>query len=233
MSFLCALLLAVAQSSQPDNPHDVNNKDRAVGDTSNAQVQSAETGNSNSVQNKDQMHPAAQPNLDKAEKDNPHHMKNKDRMSDSMTASDVLMHLHAANLEEIEAGQAAVKNGGPRAQQFGQMLVDDHQNADHQLTDLAAKKGVKLDDTMGKMKTKDAHAKLEGKSGADFDKSFASAMVDGHQHVIEMVKSARASCKDRDVCNLLDEMLPTLQKHLRAAEDLKMPAAQGRTPEKR
>jgi putative membrane protein len=83
------------------------------------------------------------------------------------------------------------------------------------------------------MKMKDAHAKLDGKSGADFDKTFASAMVDGHKHVIDMVKSARANCKDRDVCNLLDEMLPTLQKHERAAEDLRMPAAQGRTPEKR
>jgi putative membrane protein len=157
---------------------------------------------------------------------------NHERMTMS-SPSDILMHLHAANLEEIDAGQMAMKEGGPRAQDFGRMLVDDHRDADKKVKDLASKLGVKLDDTMGRMKMKDAHAKLEGKSGADFDKTFASAMIDGHKHVIDMVKSARASCKDRDVCNLLDEMLPTLQKHLRAAEDLKAPAAQGRTPEKR
>ena len=228
MSFLCAFLIALAQS-QPDNPHDVNSKDRAVGDSSNAQVQSANTGNSDSVQNKDQMHPTTTPDLDRAEKDNPHHAMNKDKMAMS-SASDVIMHLHAANLEEISAGQLAIKSGGPRAQEYGRMLVDDHQNADRQLQDLAARRGIKLDDSMGKMKIKDAQAKLSGKTGADFDKTFASAMVEGHQHVIDMVKSARASCKDAEVCSMLDQLIPTLQHHLKAAEDLRQPAAQGRRP---
>ena len=42
-SILCAVLMALAQS-QPDNPHDVKNKDRpAVGDASQKQMDAAET----------------------------------------------------------------------------------------------------------------------------------------------------------------------------------------------
>ncbi|MCA1827438.1 MAG: DUF4142 domain-containing protein [Myxococcales bacterium] len=229
------MLLAVAQSSQPENPHDVNNKDRpAVDQPATGQIDRAETGNSNSVQNKDQAHPAVKPDLDRAEKENPHHTMNKDKDRMSMSSpSGLIMKLHAANMEEIDAGQMAMKNGGPRAQEYGRMLADDHKDADKKLRDLAMKRGVKLDDSMGAMKSRDAHSKLDGKSGADFDKAFANAMVEGHEHVIAMVKSARASCKDADLCNMLDETLPVLQHHLKAAEDLRMPAAQGRTPEKR
>src|SRR4051812_21788826 len=104
MSFLYAVLLALAQS-QPSNVHDTEHKDRAVGETSNAQVERAETGNSNSTLNKDQTHPSTKPDLDAAEKDNPHHAMSKDKDKMSMSSgSDLMMQLHAANLEEIDAG---------------------------------------------------------------------------------------------------------------------------------
>ena len=232
MSFLYAVLLAVAQS-QPENPHDVNNKDHPAPPTSqstaNAQARDRDYINPDTTKNPDLKGSGDldAKRVEKAEKDNPDSVKNKDRM---IMSGDLLAQLHAANLEEIQAGQMAMKNGGPRAQEYGRMLMEDHRSADKKLRDLAVKRGVKLDDSMGSIKWRDLRAKLEGKTGAEFDKTFASAMADGHKRVIDMVQTAKASCRDQDVCSMLDDLIPTLQRHLKAAEDLKMPAAQGRRP---
>ena len=43
-------------------------------------------------------------------------------------------------------------------------------------------------------------------------------------------KCTGASCTDKDICAMLDDTLPVLRHHEKAAEELKMPAAQGRRP---
>ena len=48
-----------------------------------------------------------------------------------------------------------------------------------------------------------------------------------------MAKAWRQDCKDQDVCSLIDALLPQLQKHAQVADQLKGPAAMGRTPENR
>jgi len=67
--------------------------------------------------------------------------------------------------------------------------------------------------------------------GTDFDREFANEMAKGHQKVIALAQTWKQNCKDQDVCNLIDSLLPTLQQHLQMAERLRTPAAQGRAPE--
>jgi hypothetical protein len=40
----------------------------------------------------------------------------------------------------------------------------------------------------------------------------------------------RTSVNDKDVTALIDQTLPTLEKHLKTAQSLRTPQAQGRTP---
>jgi putative membrane protein len=72
--------------------------------------------------------------------------------------------------------------------------------------------------------------KLARLHGAEFDKEFAKAMTEDHKKAIEMVRTARAACNEKDLCALLEKVQPVLEKHLRMAEDLSKPAAQGRRP---
>jgi predicted outer membrane protein len=74
---------------------------------------------------------------------------------------------------------------------------------------------------------KDTLANLKG---AEFDKTFAAMMAQGHRRVIEMAKGWKANCKDQDVCALIDALMPKLQQHLQMAEKLRGPLPQGRTP---
>ena len=231
MPFLFAVLVALAQA-QPDNPHDVNNKDHPAPPTSqstaNAQARDRDYINPNPTTNPDLKGSGDldAKRVEKAEKDSPHSVMNKDKA----TPSDIFEKLHAANLEEIDAGKLAQASGGERAAAYGKMLADDHTAADKKIHDLAMKRSIKLDDAMGMKKAHELHEKLAGLRGAEFDKAFAGAMIDGHKKVIAMAESWRASCTDKDICAMLDDTLPVLRHHEKAAEELKMPAAQGRRP---
>jgi putative membrane protein len=56
--------------------------------------------------------------------------------------------------------------------------------------------------------------KLNGLSGADFDKAYVEAMVDDHEEDVELFKDESADGKDADVKAWAAKVLPTLQKHL-------------------
>jgi predicted outer membrane protein len=60
---------------------------------------------------------------------------------------------------------------------------------------------------------------LQKMSGKDFDRGFLTMMANGHDHVISMVKNAQSSAKG-DLKNMLDQMLPTLERHEQIAQDL-------------
>src|SRR5947209_10144704 len=60
---------------------------------------------------------------------------------------------------------------------------------------------------------------LQKMSGKDFDQGFLTMMANGHDHVISMVKNAQSSANG-DLKNMLDQMLPTLERHQQMAQDL-------------
>ena len=111
----------------------------------------------------------------------------------------------------------------------------DHQDADKKVMDLAKKKNVSLSDAaMNPDRQKEKEMKKDRLStlkGAEFDREFANEMAKGHQKVISLAQAWTQNCKDKDVCDLINSMLPTLQRHEQVAERLSAPAAQGRTPE--
>jgi putative membrane protein len=49
--------------------------------------------------------------------------------------------------------------------------------------------------------------------GPEFDRQFVKAMADDHRKVIDHLKTVRSNATDRDVTQLIDKLLPTLQKH--------------------
>ena len=225
---LAALLAGGAAWAQqnpvdnPDNPHSTKAKD------------------------KQGSKPATNAEIDAAERDNPHHPQNKDREMAGMdpgaaiknaTPQMMLQKLHLTNLEEIEMAKLAEQNGSDRVKGYARTLLRDHQDADLKVKELAKKKGITLSDSpkdpeiRKHMETaKDELSKLKG---PEFDRAFANRMSMGHKRVISMAKAWRQDCKDQDVCSLIDTLLPQLQKHAEMADQLKGPAAMGRTPENR
>jgi putative membrane protein len=99
-------------------------------------------------------------------------------------------------------------------------MVDDHSKANDQLKGLATQKSVKLSDKLSPAKQKIV-ARYNKLSGAAFDSSYMSNMVSDHkQDVAEFQKEAKSG-KDSDVKSWAQTTLPTLQDHLKMAEDTK------------
>ena len=138
--------------------------------------------------------------------------------------------LHQINQMEIKAGQLAQRHGeSARVKQYAAQMVRDHQSADRQVMAYAKKHKIdigmqasakaenKLNATTPEAADDPAMqaemTRLESLKGAELDRAFLTAMVSGHDQAIAMVRSASAATSDRDLSGLLNQLLPTLQKH--------------------
>ncbi|HZR10501.1 MAG TPA: DUF4142 domain-containing protein [Myxococcales bacterium] len=250
-----------APGDNPVNPHSTKAKDKQSSGVSssatNSQVDQAEKPNPHSVDNRsDDAKPsgqANQANIDAAETQNPHSVNERmhqppsgamqgqtggmdhEAMMKNATPPMMLQTLHMSDVHEIEMAKMAEQNGSDRVKSYAQTLITDHTAADKQVKDLAKKKNVSLSDTPRNPQMKErmdaANQHLSSLKGPQFDHAFANRMAMEHQRMITMAQSWRQDCKDQDVCNLIDTLLPKLQQHEQMANQLRTPAAQGRTPD--
>jgi putative membrane protein len=123
--------------------------------------------------------------------------------------------LHQTNLEEIQMGQLAQQNGlSDQVKDLGKTLVDDHKSADNDVKELAQDRKVSLSTTQPSGSTEANNMKsLQGMKGAAFDSKFASMMVQDHDKAIAMARMWRSRTDDKKLHDLLDDVLPKLQKH--------------------
>lgn len=147
--------------------------------------------------------------------------------------------LHRVNQGEIKIANIEREQGeSAKAKSFAAQIVRDHQRADRQLMAYAKQKKIDLDaapTTSGESDSgnhdrtvasaEDADDvqmqvkmnELKKLKGADLDRQFASTMLDGHAKVMDLVRNARATTKDRQLQALLGGLLPTLESHHRIA----------------
>ncbi|HEX4966410.1 MAG TPA: DUF4142 domain-containing protein [Thermoanaerobaculia bacterium] len=120
---------------------------------------------------------------------------------------------------EVELGKiAAQKGSNPDVKTFGQRMVDDHSKANDQLKQLATQKGVNLSDKLSPAKQKEVD-KYNKLSGAAFDRSYMSHMVTDHKEDVAEFQKEAKNGKDSDVKSWAQTTLPTLQDHLKMAQE--------------
>ena len=122
---------------------------------------------------------------------------------------------------EVAAGNLAKTKGSSEAvRQFGTKMVADHSKSGEELKAVASKKGMTVPTTPDDKHQK-AMSKLEGMSGADFDKAFKSQMVADHEDTIALFEKQAKSGKDADLKAFAQKTLPDLKHHLEMAKALK------------
>jgi putative membrane protein len=106
---------------------------------------------------------------------------------------------------------------------YAQMLVEDHTAANEKLRQIASSHNVALPASLPEAKKKELD-QLSKLSGPEFDRQFVRivGIKDHHQDIDEFEKAAR-SAKSDDVKSFAQSALPTLKKHLAAAQ--KLPAS--------
>jgi putative membrane protein len=111
---------------------------------------------------------------------------------------------------EVEVGKlAAEKATDPGVKSFAQMLVDDHSAANDKLRQIATGHNVALP------------ASLPDDKKKELDKQFIKVVGQkDHHHDIAAFEKASSSAQSADVKDFATNTLPTLKKHLAAAEKL-------------
>ena len=123
-----------------------------------------------------------------------------------------------ADLAEVQIGKLAQQKGdNDGVKQFGQMLEQDHSQHLQQAQQLANQIGV-TPPTEPSSEQKSTYDKLSKLSGANFDKQFALAMVRDHRE--DVAKFEKQAKEKNAVGTFAGQTVPTLQKHLKTAEEL-------------
>lgn len=126
----------------------------------------------------------------------------------------------AGGIAEVEMGKLAQqKASDDRVKQFGARMETDHTKANDELKSIASSKGVELPTAPDK-KAQKTMDQLNGKSGADFDRSYMTHMVADHKKDIALFEKEANSGKDAATRAFANKTLPTLREHLQMAQDI-------------
>jgi len=131
-----------------------------------------------------------------------------------------------ANQVDIDAGKLAETKGTSKeVRDFGKMMVTDHSGVNKQATELVTKLKVKPEDNPTSQSLKaggeENVKKLQGLSGAAFDKAYIAHEVAYHQAVLDAVdKTLIPNAKNEELKALIVKVRPAFVAHLEHATHL-------------
>jgi putative membrane protein len=124
-------------------------------------------------------------------------------------------------MTEVKLGELAERKGTrDDVKAFGQMMVKDHTAINRDLKALAAKKKVKLPDSLD-AKHQEMVDKMAVLKGSEFDNAYVADMIKDHNADAKEFKGEAIETKDTDLKSFVDTSLPIVEKHLKCATALK------------
>ncbi len=123
-------------------------------------------------------------------------------------------------MAEVELGNLAQQHAASDAvKQFGKRMVDDHTKANNELKQIAAKNNIQLPSDMG-AKNRATMDRLSKLNGAEFDRAYMHDMVMDHRTDVNEFRHEADNGKNADVKAFAAKTLPTLEDHLKQAEQV-------------
>ena len=117
-------------------------------------------------------------------------------------------------MAEVELGRMAqTKAQNAEVKRFAQMMIDDHSKANDELKSLATRKNFSLPTSLD-AKHQSTMQKLQGMSGAEFDKAYVDNMLEDHEKDVAEFENQSQNNPDADLKAFAAKTLPTLKKHL-------------------
>ena len=129
-----------------------------------------------------------------------------------------MMEAASGGMMEVELGRIASQSAShERVKSFGNMMVQDHTNANNELKALASGKNVMLPDSM-MTKHREHLEMMRNKTGKEFDRAYMNMMVQDHNEDISKFQNASNTAQDADLKGFASKTRPVLQKHLDSAK---------------
>jgi putative membrane protein len=122
-------------------------------------------------------------------------------------------------MAEVQLAQLAQqKSSDDKVKAFAQKMIDDHTPNNEQLVKLATDKGVTPPSALDAMHKKEM-AKLEGLSGAKFDKAYLKEQEKDHEVMLKLFQTEAKGGHDTDLKQFAETTIPTIQSHEQMAEE--------------
>lgn len=152
----------------------------------------------------------------------------------SSDARDFVEKAAQGGMAEVQLGKLASERGqNAQVKQFGTMMVRDHTKANDELKQVVSAYNVALPTGLDQ-KHMDLMEKLRNLRGAEFDREYISAMVDGHQEMQGLLEDRAGDAGDttpataRGTDDTFDAALaqwaakakPTVDQHLKTAQQI-------------
>jgi putative membrane protein len=117
------------------------------------------------------------------------------------------------------ATNVASRAAHPEVRAFAQKMIEDHNRANHELTELASRKGLDppADLDPGKKALDEELAKLTCPA---LDKKYMQTIVEDHAITVKRFEDASRALHDADLRAWAAKTLPTLHEHHRLAEEI-------------
>jgi putative membrane protein len=125
-----------------------------------------------------------------------------------------------ANLAEIDmAKMVSQKSTDPAVKDFANRMVTDHTQASQKLASVAEMNGVKLP-TEETATERNKKTELQKLSGTQLNDAYLRDELQGHKEAISAFESEIEHGQNQEAKNYAEQTLPTLQDHIRIAEDV-------------
>lgn len=119
---------------------------------------------------------------------------------------------------EIKLGEVAQTNASlPSVKKFGAHMVESHTQIQAALAKIAAEEKIALPAKLDS-KHQATLKKLSSLKGANFDKAYIPAMVEGHTKVLALFKSVSANCTNPALKKFAKKNTSVIADHLKMAE---------------
>lgn len=144
------------------------------------------------------------------------------QMAPSTANPDLKFARHAASggHAEVDLGRAALeKSSRQDIRDFAQRMIDDHTKIDDQLAQLAQSQHMRLPKQAAGQDAQTVK-RLTALSGPEFDRAYATAMVDDHHKTLSLFEREARHGSAAPLKTLAAQTIPTLRDHLAMAEKL-------------
>lgn len=134
--------------------------------------------------------------------------------SSGMSDQDFIKKAAQVDLAEVQMAQLAQqKSQSEHVKQMAQQILNDHQQNEEQVKQLAQKNNVTLPDQPDSKHQAELQ-KLQKLDGAAFDKAFIKAQRKDHQKTVNLFREQAKNAKNPDVKSYAEQTLPKLEQHL-------------------
>ena len=124
--------------------------------------------------------------------------------------------VNSAEIEQAKLAKATTKN--PEVRRFATMMIEHHGEAKKKQASL---KLETADSPLSQQMSEEASttlATLKSKKGAEFDRAYLEAQVEGHQKVLDALDhDLRPQAQNPELQNYLAELEPKVSQHLQSA----------------